>query len=278
MQFTGNGFAETSAKPAKRKSHTSGNEINLAVDAYPKGARFVAESELEQNRAYSLSINDIKDMDSIARALSEKCEYTGSRFLGNSAYVEESDIVIDSQYVNNSTNVEESAYVDSSFMIRKGSKHIFGSGYLAKGGFLIRVIGTLNTKRSFECYFVPDSADAYFSHACFGCQNIMFCFGQRNASYRIGNLQLSKDEFLRLKAKLLSKFAMSLRGRRSIRCFASLCRTFFRNPPRKSKCLKRRGVGDMAPIERGLHPRAACFSGKIWAGWKNSRAGFRRTR
>lgn len=239
-------------KPAKRKSHESDQELDLAVDAYPKSARFVSEAELKHNRDYSLSINDIKDIDSIARALAEKCEYTGSRFLGNSAYVEGSDIVMDSQYVNNSTNVEESTYVDSSFMIRKGSKYVFGSGYLAKSELVVRVIGTFNSKRCFECYFVPDSADAYFSHACFGSQNIMFCFGQRNVSHRIGNLQLAKDAYMKLKAKLLSEVCGELERKKEYPLLRELVPDVSPAPVPKIEMPAARKEGSMAPMEKGF--------------------------
>jgi hypothetical protein len=197
-------------KPAKRKSHLTGKEVILAMDAYPKNARFLSEKEVAQNKSYSLGINDIKDIDSIAEALAGKCEYAGNRFLGNSAYVESSDIVIGSQYVNNSTNIEESMYVDSSFMVRRGSKYVFGSGYFAESEFMVRSVGSFNSKRCFESYFIPDSSDTHFSESCFGCREIMFCFGQRSASYRIGNLQLPKDKYLQLKAKLLSEVASEL--------------------------------------------------------------------
>ena len=197
-------------KSARRESHLSGKEVILAMDAYPKSARFVSESELTQNREYGLGINDIKDIDSVIGALRGQCEYAGNRFLGNSSYVEASDIVIDSQYVNNSTNVEESMYVDSSFMVRRGSKYAFGSGYFGQSEFLVRVIGSFNSKRCFESYFVPDSSDVYFCESCFGSRELLFCFGQRSASYRIGNLQLPKDKYLQLKAKLLGEVASEL--------------------------------------------------------------------
>ena len=197
-------------KSARRESHLSGKEVILAMDAYPKSARFISESELVQNRGYGLGINDIKDIDSVIEALAGKCEYAGNRFLGNSAHVEASDIVIDSQYVNNSTNIEESAYVDSSFMVRRGSKYAFGSGYFGQSEFIVRVVGTFNSKRCFESYFVPDSSDAYFCESCFGCRELLFCFGQRSASYRIGNLALPKEKYLQLKEKLLGEVASEL--------------------------------------------------------------------
>jgi len=70
---------------SKRKSRVSGKEVSLATDRYPKNARFVSDGEVEHNQKYALSVNDIKDIDSLLRALSEKCDYSGNRLLGNTA-------------------------------------------------------------------------------------------------------------------------------------------------------------------------------------------------
>jgi len=195
---------------AKRKSHLSGKDVFLALDGYQKNARFISADELEINRSYALGINDIKDIDSIARALREKCEYTGNRFLGNSAFVSSSDIIIDSQYVCNSTNIEQSTYVHSSFMVRRGSKYAFGSGWCAESEFLIRLVGAFNAHRCLENYITVDSSDMYFCHNCAGCQDLMFSFGQRNKRHMIGNLALPKEKYRGLKAKLISEIADEL--------------------------------------------------------------------
>ncbi|MEM4633638.1 MAG: hypothetical protein QW275_00620 [Candidatus Anstonellaceae archaeon] len=180
-------------------------KVALARDCYPKEASFVPQEKATINKEFSLSINQIKDIDSIISACLERFEYVGNKVLGNSSFVRNSDIVIDSQYVNNSSNIEESSYTDCSFMVRKGSKYCFGSGYCGQSEFLVRTVGTFNSKYCFESYFVPDCNSAYFCQSCYGCREIMFCFGQRNAFYKIGNLQLSKDKYLALKEKLLEE-------------------------------------------------------------------------
>jgi len=195
---------------SKRKSYVSGKEVILAKNGYAKNARFISAEEVAQNKSYALSINDIKDIDSISAALAEKCEYAGNRFLGNSSNVEHADIVMNSHFVNSSTNIEESMYVDSSFMVRRNSKYIFGAGYCGQSEFLVRVVGTFNSKRCFESYFIPDSSDLYFCDSCFGSHDLLFCFGQRSTSYRIGNLQLPKEKYLGLKQKILAEVVQEL--------------------------------------------------------------------
>ena len=235
---------------ARRKSHSSGKDVAVAFDAFPSGARFVSSDELQLNKGYGVSVNDMKDVDSLLSALSEKCEYAGNRHLGNSAFVESSDIVLDSQYVGNSANVEESQYVDSSFMIRKGSKHIFGCGALGNGEFLIRVTDSYGQKRSFESSIVGTSSDCYFCHNVLGSREMMFSFGQRNKSYCIGNTQLPKEKYLELKRKILAEVAGILEKEGS---FPALHELVPNAPNAASLSLApEKRLQSMAPLEKGF--------------------------
>jgi len=235
---------------ARRRSHSSGKDVAVAFDAFSAGARFVSSEELKLNKGYGVSVNDMKDVDSLLSALSEKCEYAGNRHLGNSAFVESSDIVLDSQYVSNSTNIEESQYVDSSFMIRKGSKHIFGCGALGNGEFLVRVTDSYGQKRSFESSIVGTSSDCYFCHNVLGSREMMFCFGQRNKSYCIGNTPLPKEQYLELKRKILAEVADVLEKEGS---FPALHELVPNTPAAASLSLApEKQAQNMAPIEKGF--------------------------
>ncbi len=245
-------LAEYLSAGARRKSHLSGKEIIVARDAYPAATRFASNEELAQNRDYALGINQIKDFDSIVEALREKCEYTGNRVLGASSNVEDSDIVMDSHYVYNSTNIEESAYVHSSFMVRKGSKYSFGSGYFGKSEFMLRVVGTFNSRRCFEGYFIPDCADLFYCHQCFGSHDLMFCFGQRSASYRIGNLQLTKEKYQQLKAKLVSEMAEELKRDKKLPSLVELTPKNAPQPLPKLEIRQEKLERNMALIEKGF--------------------------
>ena len=204
-------LAKWNMKSAKANSCISGKEVTLVSSDYPKSARFVSADEISLNRDYSLSINQIKDLDSLLAALSEKCEYAGNRRLGNNMLVESSDVVTDSQYVFASTNIEKSACVYQSFMIRKDSKYSFGSGWLAKGEFVLRCLGAHTIKRCFESHYAVSSSDLYYCHSCVGCHDLLFSFGQRSASYKIGNLALPKDKYRKIKANLVSEMAGRLK-------------------------------------------------------------------
>jgi hypothetical protein len=239
-------------KKARRKSALSGKDVTVAYDAFPKGARFLSSGELAQNKEYSLSINQLKDVDSILSALSEKAEFAGNRHLGNCAHVESSDIVLDSQYVRNSTNIEESQYVDSSFMVRKGSKYIFGCGALGNGEFLIRVTDSYGQKRSFESSIIGTSSDCYFCHNVLGCHDMVFSFGQRNKSYCICNVQLGREKYLAVKAKILGEVADMLQKEKSFPALAELVPSAAAIPDAKLGPGPGKSLQNMAAIEKGF--------------------------
>ncbi len=198
----------------KRKSYISGREVTLANPRYPDDARFVSMEEIREKKADPLGINDIKDMDSVVRAVSEQWEYAGNRVQGNSAMVEASDIVVDSQSVSGSTDIAQSQYVFSSFMVRGGSKYIFGSGWFSKTEFAIRHVSGFNNARILDSSLVTDSSDIYYCHNMAGCMDAMFSFSQRNSRHCIGNLVLPKDKYLPLKSKLLSEIREELKAKK----------------------------------------------------------------
>ena len=193
-----------------RKSHLSGKEVTMTFDQYPASARFISFDEVKGTTAAALNINEIKDIDSIVRAVSESWEYTGNKILGNSAALEACDIAIDSQYIAEGINVQK---VDHSFAVSNATigKYIFGSTLIVNGEFMLKFNRGTNNKRCFESTFTYYSSDMYFSHNCQGCHDMLFSFHQFSKRDCIGNLELQKDKYLELKKKLLSEIAGEIR-------------------------------------------------------------------
>ncbi len=252
-----------------RKSAVSGREVILAKDSYPKRARFVSSDEVVFNRKYSLGINEIKDIDSIAEPLQGQFEYTGNRILGNSASVESSDIVMDSQFVYGSTNIEQSSYIYKSYMMRRGSRNVFGSGWTANGEFLARVVAGINLKRCFESHGISDCSDLYFSFYCQGCHEMLFSFGQKNRSHCIGNLALPKDKYRSIKSKLLSEAADSLEKNGRFDSLFQMVSGKPHPPALGQSALAGPGPPDMAAIERSFASAMSLLLGKPPANLKS---------
>jgi len=198
----------------RAKSSISGKEVILGRGDYCKDANFISLDEVGLRKIETLSINEIKDIDSIVEAISEKWEYTGNKILGNSKFVESSDTVIDSQYISHSINIQNAMYVYSSYAFFD-SKYSFGSIRAGDGcEFVIKCFRLANAKRCFSSFLVGSSSDVYLSSNCLGCSDILFCFSLRNKTHCIGNLQLQKNEYFSLKKKIVSEIAEELKRRK----------------------------------------------------------------
>jgi len=193
----------------KRDSHVSGRQVSLVKDDYCKGAKFVSMEEAAGKAAEPLSINEIKDIDSVFEAIRGKWEYAGNKVLGSSMFVESSDNVKDSQYVMNSASIEKSSYIFSSFHC-SNSKYLFGAIRVGNGEFQVMGLRGFGT-RTFNHYWCLDNSDLYSCACCNGCSEIMFCFNQKNKRRRIGNLQLEKEKYAALKAKLVGEIRDELK-------------------------------------------------------------------
>ncbi|MBI5228067.1 hypothetical protein HY988_05750 [Candidatus Micrarchaeota archaeon] len=241
---------EYKPKAGKRNSAISGNKVMLCSDIYNAKANFVSAKELREGKP--LTINEVKDIDSIIEAVKEKWVYVGDRILGHSKFVESSDLVIDSHYVENSINITQSSNISDSFLIRLDSKNIFGSGFFGKAEFVIKLFAGFNIKRVFESYSVDDSSDMYFSHACIGCSEMLFSFFQRNKRHTIGNLQLGKEKYFELKKKLLAEAVSELKKSKSFPSLFKLSPTGVENVPEISLPKYSESPTDLEAIERAF--------------------------
>jgi len=195
-----------------RKSHLSGKEVTLAMDDYCRDANFISGDEIRgQGAGAPLGIDEIKDIDSIMNAVSERWEYCGNRVLGNSTNVELSDLVIDSNYVSDSVTVKQASHIYSAFLIGSGTKYFFGGGYFDASEFDVRCMFGLAANRCFESHLVANGGDLYFCYNAIGCHDMLFSFNQRNKRNIIGNVELPKDRYLELKKKLLGEIKDELK-------------------------------------------------------------------
>jgi hypothetical protein len=81
-------LSEYDEKIMRAKSSVSGKGVSFSQNDYEPGARFAAFDELDYGRKFApVSINEIKDIDSLTSAISERMAYTGNVVLGKSSLV-----------------------------------------------------------------------------------------------------------------------------------------------------------------------------------------------
>jgi len=158
-------------------------------------------------------INEIKDIDNLFELAKDHFTYIGNVVLGNSNYVEKSANIINSSYVYKSNTVIKSKYVAYT-SYAKDVEYVFGSHALGSMKFIIATNisgGGDPIARIFESfYMLGGTYDAYFSHNLWGCSEAFFSFFQKGKRYIIGNNELPKDKYLKVKESLLEQIRADL--------------------------------------------------------------------
>ncbi len=190
-----------------RKSTLSGKEVVSAPIAYSKNSKWLSFDEVDFGKKFEpLNINEIKDIDSIAQAFSERFSYTGNIFFGNSGNIERSSNINDSFYIYNSARFGNSKYLAYSTIGRECSD-CFGCNAISKSEFCIRCSQSHLNKRCFELWMGQNNSDSYYSYGIHGCSNAIFCFNAKSKKYAIGNLELDPAKYSKIKEKLISEMA-----------------------------------------------------------------------
>ena len=196
----------------KRKSAKSGKEV-YAVGKYPADAPFISFDEIDYARKFSpLSINEMKDIDSIAEAVRERAVFCGNAILGNSSHAEECTGMEDCHFVlgcHTFHTSQDLAYCT----IGREVKSSFGSSVIGESSFNIKGHNTWRTSRCLCDQRVYESNDVAYSAYLDGCTECMFSFGLRGKRRMVGNAQLSESEYARVKRKLMSDIADDLEAK-----------------------------------------------------------------
>jgi hypothetical protein len=119
----------------------------------------------------------------------DECVDTPSIFTGSKVYK-----------VWDVTNGKYSAYATSAIE----SEHILG-GYLRilKSQFCINCFDSTSLKGCFEVDSSYSTRDSYLCHNVENLENCILCFNAKSLRYAVGNTELGKEEFTRIKKLLL---------------------------------------------------------------------------
>ena len=199
-----------------RQSSISGKQIVMTSSSYCQGSKTMDMSEADFFKKFEpLSINDIKDMDSILEAIAERSLYCGNITIGNSKYVENSSYVSDSFFVQNSVKISGCKNVAYSQWMRL-SENIFGTNEGGESKFCLRCGIVYRNQRAFELWIGGNTSDSYYSYGLEDCQECIFCFNLVGKSHSIGNILLPRDKYSGLKKKLLAEIRQELVEKRKL--------------------------------------------------------------
>ncbi|MFH1785285.1 MAG: hypothetical protein ABH842_02565 [Candidatus Micrarchaeota archaeon] len=187
--------------PVETKSILSGKPVYLAAETKKK---IISNEEMSKLSLPSVSINEIKDIDSLFHAVQENFHHAGNKIGGQFKEINRSDECYDVYFINNCLNVYETQYASNCQMM-KDTKYVFGCAWGVENTFGINTNEFYKVSRVFESTMVLHSNDVYYSYNCRNCHDVMFCMNQRSKRNAIGNNELSKEKYFELKKKLLSE-------------------------------------------------------------------------
>ncbi|MEW6528646.1 MAG: hypothetical protein AB1391_02040 [Candidatus Micrarchaeota archaeon] len=206
------------------KSIISGKEVMIAGPYWPNDAKFISQDEIGKVKLEPLNINEIKDIDSLFRAVKDKIIYCGNRTFGKNFDVEKVDNCIDCSdvyYAHNIHRVKYGAYCSSV----RDDERVYGGSAVVRSNHVIRCVEVIGIVRCFETHYATSTMDTFYCLNVSGCSNCMFTFNQKAKSYLIGNLQLTKEKYLELKTKLVSEMAEKLKKDKRLFSIADIVKT-----------------------------------------------------
>ncbi len=202
-----------------KKSVLSGKEVTISDEEFCPTARFISNDEVEQFEKTTdnvrLDLNEIKDIDSILHAFSEKFAYAGGVVLGNCKDVESSHRCIDCFFVKGSHEMTNSRYAAYSTLLRD-CEHVFGCSFTGEAKFGIKCTQFFQSSRCFEVILTMLCSDCYYTANMEGCQNCMFSFNLKKKNHCIGNLELPKDKYFKIKAGLVEQIRNEIEAKKDI--------------------------------------------------------------
>jgi len=94
---------------------------------------------------------------------------------------------------------------------------VFGCSNLVLSSFCIRCHSSTTLTRCFEVNDSSRCSDSYFCHNCEGLTDCMFCFNTKNKRYAIGNVEVGREAYLKVKALLCAQMHAELQATHSLR-------------------------------------------------------------
>jgi hypothetical protein len=198
------------------KSALSSKPVAYSSKKYDPNAKWLSFEEVDFGKKFEpLKPDELKDIDAIVQAISDRVYYTGNVVLGNSAFVDASANISDSHYVYNSSESGDSKYLAYSNLSRI-CENIFGSSAPGESSYCIRCNDTYRVKRCFELWQSVSSFDCYYVFSVMNCSDCMFSFNLRSKRYAIGNRVLDKDTYMKIKNSLLSQMRDELKSKKRL--------------------------------------------------------------
>lgn len=120
--------------------------------------------------------------------------------------------------VHNENNASDNYNISSAWYVKNSacntmslsSEFIFGSYRIIHSKFCIRCHNSVKLTRCFEVSDSNNCSDCYFCHNCENLTDCMFCFNTKSKRYAIGNVEVGRESYMKIKKLALDEITRKL--------------------------------------------------------------------
>ncbi len=152
--------------------------------------------------ARKIALEDADGVGSISRKLKSIAMFITEFEHGTNLEVQGSTIYLNLMHAYKIVDCFESKHIAYSFF-SDNCDHVFGMSKCFNCNFSINCQDSGDLKRCFEADFSKNCSDLLFCHNCENVRDSMFCFNAKSKRYAVANVEVGKEEYLRLKAMLV---------------------------------------------------------------------------
>ncbi|MFH1393393.1 MAG: hypothetical protein ABII71_03845 [Candidatus Micrarchaeota archaeon] len=163
----------------------------------------LGKNSISEQQAGELTISNASEILGRLRSVSPDVIFDRNTEITRCAAYMGSHYCIDSSYVG------FSKYLAYCFWPRE-SERVFGSVLLFSSSFCINCYYSTNLSRCFELDSCDNCSDCYFCHNCENLRDCMFCFNIKGKKHAIGNVEIGRGEYERIRKLLLADICSRL--------------------------------------------------------------------
>jgi len=204
------------------KSIASGKKLQIVYygnfDKLPRD-RLISEDEAyEYGKAVSLSPEQVETLTvkNAHEKIGKLAFVFPEIFAGNNKNIIDCALSFYSSDCCKSSPSVYSKFCGYSFWPRNSS-YCFGTGSAWGSEFCIKCYNSSKIIRCFECDSCHDCADSYFCHNCDGLRDCMFCFNVKNKHYAIGNSEVGRENYLKIKKIVLEEIYSKISSQKQLK-------------------------------------------------------------
>jgi hypothetical protein len=206
--------------PYPLKSAISEKEVWVAPPSNYAGKRFanvISYDEIDLANKTSFKYDDIKDSDTAE--IIQKIIKPVAYFIGNFRYRTYENVdKCSGAGAGRNLYYGEDLFIDAKNLAYCNyamySQNMFGCHNVPYSQFGIHCYNSVNLTRAFEADCCYHSSDILFCHNSEALANCMFCFNVKNKRYAIANVEVGRDEYLRVKQILLDYIGKELKDKK----------------------------------------------------------------